>query len=154
MVYPGSSPDSEYFNSLVDAGDVSGLGIHGDQQLVDAADMSGTMLTGYASDMSSPADNCRDAFVGLPPRYDMLQSYGQPDGAAEASPGGIETQPKGLDFGLVFSNQRAPPARRGPFKDHEQREKTAHTRKIGSCIRCRMQRIRVSSAPTPWSGSQ
>jgi hypothetical protein len=34
--------------------------------------------------------------------------------------------------------------RRGPFKDQDTREKTAMTRKMGSCIRCRMQRIRVS----------
>lgn len=34
--------------------------------------------------------------------------------------------------------------RRGPFKDQDSREKTALTRKMGSCIRCRMQRIRVS----------
>ncbi|KAK4164254.1 hypothetical protein QBC43DRAFT_344699 [Cladorrhinum sp. PSN259] len=33
-------------------------------------------------------------------------------------------------------------AKRGPFKDNEQRAKTALTRKMGSCIRCRMQRIR------------
>jgi hypothetical protein len=38
------------------------------------------------------------------------------------------------------------PARRGPFKDSGQRELTARTRKIGSCIRCRMQRIRVSTS--------
>lgn len=37
-----------------------------------------------------------------------------------------------------------PAARRGPFKNNDDREKTAQTRKIGSCVRCRMQRIRVS----------
>ena len=39
--------------------------------------------------------------------------------------------------------QRPPAARRGPFKDQTIRQKTAQTRKDGSCIRCRMQRIRV-----------
>lgn len=39
--------------------------------------------------------------------------------------------------------QRPPAARRGPFKDQTVRQKTAQTRKDGSCIRCRMQRIRV-----------
>lgn len=34
--------------------------------------------------------------------------------------------------------------KRGPFKDPDLREQTARTRKIGSCIRCRMQRKRVS----------
>lgn len=34
--------------------------------------------------------------------------------------------------------------KRGPFRDQSLREQTAQTRKMGSCIRCRMQRIRVS----------
>lgn len=34
--------------------------------------------------------------------------------------------------------------KRGPFRDISLRKQTAQTRKIGSCIRCRMQRIRVS----------
>lgn len=38
---------------------------------------------------------------------------------------------------------RPPSAKRGPFKNNVDREKTAQTRRIGSCIRCRMQRIRV-----------
>lgn len=36
--------------------------------------------------------------------------------------------------------------KRGPFKDPLLRKQTAQTRKRGSCIRCRMQRIRVSSS--------
>lgn len=35
------------------------------------------------------------------------------------------------------------PGKRGPFRDPTLRKDTAYTRKIGSCIRCRMQRIRV-----------
>ena len=34
--------------------------------------------------------------------------------------------------------------KRGPFQDVNLRRQTAATRKIGSCIRCRMQRIRVT----------
>jgi hypothetical protein len=45
---------------------------------------------------------------------------------------------------IASSHQRPPPAKRGPFKNSAERERTAETRKIGSCIRCRMQRIRVS----------
>lgn len=37
------------------------------------------------------------------------------------------------------------PGKRGPFRDPGLRRETAHTRKIGCCIRCRMQRIRVST---------
>lgn len=46
------------------------------------------------------------------------------------------------NFDILLPNQRG--GKRGPFKDHNLREQTAQTRKIGSCIRCRMQRIRVS----------
>lgn len=35
--------------------------------------------------------------------------------------------------------------KRGPFRDQALREQTAQTRRMGSCLRCRMQRIRVSS---------
>lgn len=51
---------------------------------------------------------------------------------------------QGSDLTLMMPNQKPPATKRGPFKDRETREKTAHVRKIGSCIRCRMQRIRVS----------
>lgn len=47
------------------------------------------------------------------------------------------------NFEILLPNQRG--GKRGPFKDPNLREQTAQTRKIGSCIRCRMQRIRVSS---------
>jgi hypothetical protein len=55
-------------------------------------------------------------------------------------------QPSNLD--IVSNNHRPPPAKRGPFKSNAEREQTAETRRIGSCIRCRMQRIRVSFEPT------
>ena len=53
----------------------------------------------------------------------------------------LHAQTRELDF--VASSQKAPPARRGPFRNQGDRERTAETRRIGSCIRCRMQRIRV-----------
>lgn len=48
------------------------------------------------------------------------------------------------DLPVPMESQKPPPTRRGPFKDPQKRELTAQVRKIGSCIRCRMQRIRVS----------
>ncbi|KAH6610519.1 hypothetical protein Trco_000539 [Trichoderma cornu-damae] len=35
--------------------------------------------------------------------------------------------------------------KRGPFRDQSLREQTAQTRKMGSCMRCRIQRIRVAN---------
>ncbi|KAH6689087.1 hypothetical protein F5X68DRAFT_230741 [Plectosphaerella plurivora] len=43
---------------------------------------------------------------------------------------------------LLQSNQKAPASKRGPFVSKKARDETAATRKRGSCIRCRMQRIR------------
>ena len=37
------------------------------------------------------------------------------------------------------------PQRRGGFRDQRRREETAETRKLKACVRCRMQKIRVSS---------
>ncbi|KFA73353.1 hypothetical protein S40288_03882 [Stachybotrys chartarum IBT 40288] len=37
--------------------------------------------------------------------------------------------------------------KRGPFKDHKLREETALTRKFGSCVRCRLQRVRCENGP-------
>lgn len=70
--------------------------------------------------------------VGYLPRVGHgTQSVGQPS--------------RGLD--MVQPQQRPPPAKRGPFKSNDAREKTAETRRIGSCIRCRMQRIRCIMNP-------
>lgn len=52
-------------------------------------------------------------------------------------------EPPGREVGIA--HQRPLHAKRGPFKNDEAREGTAETRRIGSCVRCRMQRIRVST---------
>jgi hypothetical protein len=38
---------------------------------------------------------------------------------------------------------------RGPFRNPQERLETGQTRKIGACVRCRMQRVRVSEAELP-----
>lgn len=50
---------------------------------------------------------------------------------------------QGNELGMMTPTQKPAPTRRGPFKDPQARIRTAQTRKMGSCIRCRMQRIRV-----------
>lgn len=72
-------------------------------------------------------------------RYSAAVGFIPLDGSGDGAPA---HQPANLD--IVSSHQRPPPAKRGPFKSNVERERTAETRKIGSCIRCRMQRIRVS----------
>lgn len=53
----------------------------------------------------------------------------------------LQHQPSNFD--ILLPDQRG--GKRGPFKDPKLREETAQTRRTGSCIRCRMQRIRVSA---------
>ncbi|KAH0595968.1 hypothetical protein MHUMG1_06518 [Metarhizium humberi] len=55
------------------------------------------------------------------------------------------------NFDILMPNQRG--GKRGPFRDPNLREQTAQTRKIGSCIRCRMQRIRCEHNPDEPGGA-
>ncbi|GAB0141574.1 hypothetical protein EsHS_00002161 [Epichloe bromicola] len=55
------------------------------------------------------------------------------------------------NFDILLPNQRG--GKRGPFRDPTLREQTARTRKIGSCIRCRMQRIRCEHNPNEPGGA-
>lgn len=57
------------------------------------------------------------------------------------------------ELDIVLSSQRPPAAKRGPFRSNDERERTAETRKIGSCIRCRMQRIRCEIDPDDKHGT-
>ncbi|KYK57680.1 tetratricopeptide repeat domain containing protein [Drechmeria coniospora] len=61
-------------------------------------------------------------------------------------PGAALAQHETSQFDIMFPHQRA--GKRGPFKDIKLREQTAQTRRTGSCIRCRIQRIRCESDPT------
>ncbi|RYC64825.1 hypothetical protein CHU98_g1373 [Xylaria longipes] len=76
-------------------------------------------------------------------------STNRPHSRAEAD--GRRVNTRELDF--VPPNQRPPPARRGPFRNQHDRERTAETRRIGSCIRCRMQRIRCETNPDDKAGT-
>ncbi|KAK6079123.1 tetratricopeptide repeat domain containing protein [Seiridium cupressi] len=87
----------------------------------------------------SPRDDSR--------RYSSSVGFLPPDGD-EAR---MARQTANLD--IVSSHQRAQPSKRGPFKSHAERERTAETRKIGSCIRCRMQRIRCEINPDDKGGT-
>ncbi|KAK4171691.1 hypothetical protein QBC36DRAFT_198771 [Triangularia setosa] len=60
-------------------------------------------------------------------------------------------RPDGSNFD-TYPGHRSVPARRGAFKDQELRAKTALTRKMGSCIRCKMQRIRCNLDPENENG--
>lgn len=142
MVYPGSPSRGQYVNTNHEGSHFTGLGIQESTQLGNSLETDNGVGGALAHEVDSPALPRQASFVSMPARYDMLPGYAESD---RLMPGDLEAMQVRSDFGVVYNpHQRTPSARRGPFKDHHEREKTAHTRRIGSCIRCRMQRIRVS----------
>ena len=141
MVYPDISATVKYENNLHSPQATSSLSTQPSPYLVDAslhaAGMSGGPFS--AGGDSSPYDSL---VVNLPPRFsvqglDVVGSRQENSAAVQE-----ESSSASQDF---FPAHRTAPTKRGPFKDQDSREKTALTRKMGSCIRCRMQRIRASS---------
>ena len=56
-----------------------------------------------------------------------------------------KSHPRGpYERNVTTTSQSQQPRRRGPFKDDQLRLETGLTRKTKACVRCRMQRIRVS----------
>lgn len=79
----------------------------------------------------------------LPPRYRVPPNYVYADGLASEQVNHGQVVSQGHSLEVVLPSHKPPSTKRGPFKNQEKRQQTAHVRKIGSCIRCRMQRIRV-----------
>lgn len=99
---------------------------------------------GYTSDPSLvDANAITHQSLALPdsvPQYGMLINTQLGEDTVQNEWSLMDQQ---ANYEIVLTNQRG--GKRGPFKDPNLREQTAQTRKIGSCIRCRMQRIRVSN---------
>ena len=127
MVYPVASTSPSQPLSL-------GLGIQDQSQLM-------------SHDRPATIPEAFEEANFLNPQYRAVQGYASASGH-ELVKGTAETSAT-QEREPVPALPRLPTARRGPFKDHDQREKTARTRKIGSCIRCRIQRIRVSIGAFP-----
>lgn len=96
------------------------------------------------SDSKAGAYRTHDiAVITAPQRYPVSHSYGPQEAVHGEQAGFFQLGPHGNRLDVVLSNQKPQATKRGPFKDPKKRAKTAQVRKIGSCIRCRMQRIRV-----------
>jgi hypothetical protein len=145
MVYPNMSPTAQYPNITNITNRPHGpsdVGAPPQPYLVDTTTLPAA-IPGYpAGGETSPYDG-HGIVVTLPSRFHAMPSF---DVASGAESVGVRDEPAILDF---LPAHRTTPVKRGPFKDQDSREKTALTRKMGSCIRCRMQRIRVSSNPPP-----
>lgn len=80
-------------------------------------------------------------------QYAVVPTRGVRNNAVPGSRNDVSRHEQQPNFDILQPNQRG--GKRGPFTDPTLREQTAQTRKMGSCIRCRMQRIRVSIFLTP-----
>lgn len=85
-----------------------------------------------------------------PQRYPMSHNYGHEGNIQTEHASFFQLDSQGNQLDMVLTTQKPQATKRGPFKDPKKREKTAQVRKVGSCIRCRMQRIRVSVIVVPF----
>lgn len=137
MVYPTSSAISRYANDEPVRA-VTGLGIQNQIGPLTTSVGPSPMPAPYPGEGGSPAFCQYPGFAPLP-----ANPYNTQDGyPIKVEPDALDTYGRPVSYEL-FQHQKTIPAKRGPFKDNEQRLATARTRKKGSCIRCRMQRIRV-----------
>ena len=152
MVYPAVAPGPAYFGTHGQTPSRDMPIVQGPRHSSFATDHvipTGPMTGPYGTEMSvamtgSHPIGQQGPMEALPPgQYGLLHGFiaGAADDGVSQSVMQHHAAASGLD--VVFPNQKRPPARRGPFQDPLSREQTAQTRRIGSCIRCRMQRIRV-----------
>jgi hypothetical protein len=96
---------------------------------------------------SQPPQPSRQLPVSQQPLgWQMTGGYG---GAAQPTPrpAAEDASSEALRFIPVDPLQPQPltrPQRRGPFQDRDRQEETSRTRGLKACVRCRMQKIRVS----------
>jgi hypothetical protein len=143
MVYPDDFLQNQYLARASPPTNVVGLNIKGDPET------SRPLTHGHNSAMmpappvkvESPVIHRQASAVDMVPQYDPPYGCG-------ASNAPMDSDQQAMDMPRAGTDGPYPHARttkRGPFRDHDERLATAYTRRIGSCIRCRMQRIRVRS---------
>jgi len=140
MFYPEGLPNGQFFKSEGEVLNPAGGNLRSDEHVDAGVPYSGDLLGMNAG----PDLPHQMPIVTAPGPYEPLSGYSATDPLVQRHEGvGMHIHATEANLDVVFSNQKAPVAKRGPFKDNVDRQKTAQTRKIGSCIRCRMQRIRV-----------
>ncbi|KAK4153399.1 hypothetical protein C8A00DRAFT_33883 [Chaetomidium leptoderma] len=144
MIYPSIPPAAVKYESNADSPlGTSSLGIQSSQPyLVGAPVLAGAVLGAYAAGGESSPYEGHGMVMNLPSRFHTVEGFDVRSGTENTNV--QDESSAALDF---FPTHRSAPVKRGPFKDQDSREKTALTRKMGSCIRCRMQRIRCNLDP-------
>ncbi|GKT48342.1 SCF E3 ubiquitin ligase complex F-box protein grrA [Colletotrichum spaethianum] len=141
IVYPADVSTAVYYTNttVISGGDpINFSSLTNDRHLSAREGMPGPYNDNMMGMTVSPALHqpssipARTASFTMPPAYAMQ--------CVKTEEVDISAHSNSLD--VVFPHQRPPASKRGPFKDQKAREETAATRKHGSCIRCKMQRVR------------
>lgn len=150
IYYQGSATNQIYSSPVPSDQHLAIVPVHSASHVMD--NVAGYRNHQERPDTPSPISSHAGGIDDLAPGYEMYAAYNHPTQMMDNSGAAMEfcNRPRGFD--LIYSTQRAPPAKRGPFKDHGEREQTAQTRRIGSCVRCRMQRIRCHIDPSDPTG--
>lgn len=140
-----NAPLPEYYNETPLAGSLP-LGTDGSrpEPFIEEKVMSAEVVSSAPYSDTMALHRAANELDGGASRYNMVPTYGGRTSALIGSGPDRTMVYQDSEYDPMASNAMVRPShKRGPFKNDRDREGTAHTRKIGSCVRCRMQRIRV-----------
>lgn len=140
-----NAPLPEYYNETSLAGSLP-LGTDGPRPtpFIEEQAMSAAVVSSAPFGDTMTLHRVANELDGGASQYNMAPSYGGRTPAMVDSGPARTMAYQDSQYDPMVSNAMIRPShKRGPFKNDRDREGTAHTRKIGSCVRCRMQRIRV-----------
>ena len=148
-----NAPLPEYYNETPLTGSLP-LGTDGSRTapFIEEQAMSAAVVSSAPFSDTMALHRSANELDGAASRYNMVPTYGGRTPAMVGSGPDRTMAYQDSQYDPMGPNPMIRPShKRGPFKNDRDREGTAHTRKIGSCVRCRMQRIRVRvSLPQSW----
>lgn len=154
MVYPGPDSHNPSLSRSFPTHNVVGPNIKRDPDTSkpSADGRNAPMELAPPVKVESPVIHRQAPAVDVLAQYDLPYGYGASNLAVAGGEQVTNMQGPRTEGALLHART----TKRGPFKDHDERLATAYTRRIGSCIRCRMQRIRVShdTSSSCWSQGQ
>lgn len=99
----------------------------------------------HSSELAEPCDSSFETIGGFQAMVPNVHLTGRnPFSQTETTTDLLPIVPQGHED-PISQPAKNHKTKRGPFKSRDRREQTARTRQIGSCIRCRLLRIRVSA---------
>lgn len=142
MIYPDPFSQDQYLSRTTPPTNIVGLNLKGDPEASRPLThgCNAAMVPAPLVKVESPVMRRQASAVDVLPQYDVPYGYGASNLPMDSDEQATDMQGPAADGAYLHART----TKRGPFRDHDERLATAYTRRIGSCIRCRMQRIRVS----------